>query len=146
MVEKYFDGIVPDAGIGDENTQAIMSKLEALPNVFDMLMLELKLNQALMAVWEIINMANKHIEVSKPWEIAKAGNTKRLEGVIYILLRVLEYCVFLLYPFMPDASMQIAGQLGIEVDEKTIRLKDVGKIIKPGLRVKKACPIFPRIQ
>lgn len=146
MVEKYFDGIAPDAGIGDENTQAIMSKLEALPNIFDRLMLEFKFNQALMAVWEIINMANKHIEVSKPWERAKAGDTKRLEGVIYILLRVLEYCVFLLYPFMPDASMQIAGQLGIEVDEKNIRIKDIGTHINPGLKIKKIGPIFPRIQ
>jgi methionyl-tRNA synthetase len=146
MVEKYFKGVVPGTGSGDKNTEAIMSKLKTLPEILDRHMTELKFNQALMAVWEVINMANKHIEVSKPWEIIKAGDMQRLESVIYILLQVLEYCVFLLYPFMPDASMQIAAQLGIELDEKNMSIKNVGMYIKPGQKIRKANPIFPRIQ
>ena len=146
MVEKYFDGVVPGRGAPDAKAEEIESELKELPGRVDSFMSELKFNQALMAVWEMINIANKHIEVSKPWEIAKSGDTRHLENVIYILLKVLEYCVFLLYPFMPDAAMQIAGQLGMELDEKAISLNNIGEILKPGLKIKKANPIFPRIQ
>ena len=146
MVEKYFDGVIPGQGDADTKAKEIELKLKELPGRVDGFMSELKFNQALMAIWEMINIANKHIEVSKPWRMANAGNTKDLESVIYMLLKVLEYCVFLLYPFMPDAAMQIAGQLGMELDEKAISIKGIGKILKPGLKIKKADPIFPRIQ
>ncbi|TRZ49280.1 MAG: methionine--tRNA ligase [Dehalococcoidia bacterium] len=146
MVEKYFDGVIPGQGDADANAKEIELRLKELPGRVDVFMSELKFNQALMAIWEMINIANKHIEVSKPWQMAKAGNTKNLESVIYRLLKVLEYCVFLLYPFMPDAAMQIAGQLGMELDKEAINIKDIGKILKPGLKIKKADPIFPRIQ
>jgi methionyl-tRNA synthetase len=146
MVEKYFNAIVPDKGSAAAADKELESRVKELPEKIDLLINEFKLSHALAAIWEVINMANKHIEVSKPWEIVKAGNKKRLESVIYILLRVLEYCVFLLYPFMPDASMQIAAQLGMDLDEKEIRIKDIGTLIKPGLKIKKTGPIFPRIQ
>ena len=146
MVEKYFDGVIPGRGSADTKAKEIERKLKELPGRVDGFMSELKFNQALMVIWEMINTANKHIEVSKPWEIAKSGDTQRLENVIYILLKVLEYCVFLLYPFMPDAAMQAAGQLGMELDEKAISIKGIGEILKPGLKIKKADPIFPRIQ
>jgi methionyl-tRNA synthetase len=146
MVEKYFDGIVPGQGNMDASGKEIESKLNKLPEAFDDMMSKLKFNQALMLLWESINDANKYIEVSKPWQIAKSGDARFLQGIIYILLKTLEYCAFLLIPFMPDAAMQIACQLGIEFDETKIRLKDIGTIIKPGLKIKKTGPIFPRIQ
>jgi methionyl-tRNA synthetase len=146
MVERYFDGIVPEQSGADSRSKEIEAGLKKLPRTIDIFMSELKFNQALMAIWEMINIANKHIEVSRPWEIAKSGDARRLEDVIYILLEVLEYCVFLLYPFMPDAAMQIAGQLGIELDEKTISIKDIGRRLKPGLKIKRSGPVFPRIQ
>jgi len=146
MVEKYFDGIVPEKGDASEAEKTLESRLKQLPSRLDILMPELKFNQALTEIWEVINIANKHIEISKPWELVKSGETERLKAVIYILLQVLSVCVFLLYPFMPDAAMQIAEQLGMEIEEKDISLNNINNPLKPGTKVRKADPIFPRIQ
>ncbi len=146
MVEKYFDGIVPEEGDAQEAEKVIESRLKELPLRLDILMPELKFNQALTEIWEVINIANKHIEVSKPWELVKSKETKRLKAVIYALLQVLNACVFLLYPFMPDAAMQIAGQLGMDIKEEDISLNGNVVPLKPGTKIKKLDPIFPRIQ
>jgi methionyl-tRNA synthetase len=146
MVEKYFDGIVPEKGVCDETEEMLAARLKQLPSKLDMLMPELKFNQALTEIWEVINIANKQIEISKPWELAKSGETEHLKAVIYTLLQVLSVCVFLLYPFMPDAAMQIAEQLGMDIKEKDISLNNIDNPLKPGTKIKKAGPIFPRIQ
>jgi methionyl-tRNA synthetase len=146
MVEKYFNGIIPQPRDTDNMGRDIEIRLEELPAKIDSLMAQLKFNQALSAIWEIINMANKYIEVSKPWELSKSKDTNRLISVIYTLLKVLEYCVFFLYPFMPHAALEIAKQLGMEMREEDIRLERIGEFLAPGLKVKKANPIFPRIQ
>lgn len=146
MVEKYFNGIAPEKGDANEAEKALESRLKQLPLRLDILMPELKFNQALTEIWEVINIANKHIEISKPWELAKSGEIERLKAVIYILLQVLSVCVFLLYPFIPDAAMQIAGQLGMDIEEKDISLNNIDNPLKPGTKIKKVDPIFPRIQ
>ena len=146
MVEKYFNGIVPEEGDAGEAEKVLESRLKELPSRLDILMPELKFNQALTEIWEVINIANKHIEVSKPWELAKLKEIKRLKAVIYILLQVLNTCVFLLYPFMPDAAMQIAQQLGMGIKEKDISLNGAINPLRPGTKINKLAPIFPRIQ
>lgn len=146
MVEKYFNGIVPEKGDADKTGKALESRLKQLPERLDALMPELKFNQALTEIWEVINIANKYIEISKPWELAKSGQRERLKAVIYILLQVLSVSVFLLYPFMPDAAMQIARQLGMDIEEKDIDLHNIDNPLKPGTKIKKSDPIFPRIQ
>jgi methionyl-tRNA synthetase len=146
MVEKYFDGIVPEAGEPDGPGKDIELRLNQVFVKIDPLMRELKFSQALIEIWELINMANKYIEVSRPWELAKSGDVKRLMSVIYMLLRVLEACVVFVYPFMPQAAMQIAEQLGIMPRQEDIKIESIGQLLRPGLKIKKSKPIFPRIQ
>lgn len=146
MVEKYFSGIIPDRGEMNDKDRQLESSLKGLPDRMDFLMPELKFNRALAEIWEVINTANKHIEVSKPWQLAKAGRTERLKAVIYVLVEVLNGCVPLLYPFMPDASLQIADQLGMDIKGKDIDFGSIEKALKPGTKIRKSDPIFPRIR
>ena len=145
MAQKYFDGIVPDRGKLDDKDKAILQMLKELPAKLDKHITDMRLNQALVSVWEVINAANKHIELSKPWELVKSDNIDRLKAVIYTLLQVLASCVFLLYPFMPDAALQIARQLGMNIEEKDITFDDLDEPLKPGTKTDKKDPIFPRI-
>ena len=147
MVEKYFDGIVPEVGDQDMLDKALLEKTKELPDKLDKLMPDLKFNQALIAIWEVINIANKHIEIQKPWELIKNNQTEKLKSVMYVLLQVLSYSSILLYPFMPDAAMQIAEQLGMELKEEDMTFESLSKkILTPGTKIKKGNPIFPRIQ
>ena len=82
-------------------------------------MSELKFNEALASVWELIGWCDRYIEKERPWE--KGGNQ---EEVIGSLLLTIEEIAELLIPFLPNASAEILKQL----------------------RSQKTQPIFPRMQ
>jgi len=146
MVEKYFEGAVPQKAQMQDADKELEQELANVPSQLNKFIPELNFNQALASIWKVVKKANKHIEDSAPWQLSKNGKTERLKAVFYVLLKVLSHSVFFLYPFMPDASMEIARQLGMDISEEEItfsNLKD--DILKPGTKVKKADPIFPRI-
>ena len=146
MVEKYFQGSVPDKGDMSQADKELDKKLSELPARVDAALSGLNFSHALFAIWEIINLANKHIESSAPWTLSKEGKQERLKAVMYILLKVLSYCAFLTYPFMPDAAMKIAAQLGMDMGEKDFTTENLkGEILKPGAKINKGAPLFPRI-
>ncbi|MFH1867864.1 MAG: methionine--tRNA ligase [Candidatus Omnitrophota bacterium] len=146
MVEKYFDGIIPDRGEMSEADIELEDKLYALPAKIDSIILGFNFSQALMAIWEIINNANKHIESQAPWQLAKAKQAERLKAVIHILVKVLSHLSFIIYPFMPDAALNMMGQIGMDIKEEDILLDKLkGELLKPGTKISKGKPIFPRI-
>jgi len=146
MVGKYFDGIVPDEGQMNDADKAIDSELSGLPDKLDALMSEMNFSQALIGIWEVVNQANKHIEVSAPWQLAKDNNVERLKAIMHILLKVLSHCAFFVYPFMPDCAMQMLKQLGVDLEEKDITFDSLGKDpLAQGTKINKGDPIFPRI-
>jgi len=146
MVEKYFKGAVPKKAQMQDADKELEQELANVPVQLNKFIPELNFNQALASIWKVVKKANKYIEDSAPWQLSKDNETERLEAVFYVLLKVLSHSVFFLYPFMPDASMEIARQLGMDISEEEItfsNLKD--DILKPGTKVKKGHPIFPRI-
>jgi len=146
MVGKYFDGIVPDEGDMNDADKALVAKLSELPERLDALISEMNFNQALMLIWEVINQANKHIEVSAPWQLAKEQATDRLKAVMHVLLKVLSCCVFFVYPFMPDCALEMSRQLGMNLEDKDIKFDNLDKDpLKVGTKIDKGDPIFPRI-
>jgi len=146
MIEKYFDGLIPEKGKMSLEDKAINEKIATLYQKIDPFMEKLNFNQALIAVWDLINSANKHIESSAPWKLAKANDQERLKALMYVLTKVLLSCVFFIYPFMPDAALNIAQQLGLDIAEKDILFKNLQKEeLRPGTRVRKDAPLFPRI-
>lgn len=140
MVEKYFGGKIPAAGSrvkGQGAGEKIEEKLKALPAVLEKAMPAFDFGAALSAIWEVIGMANKYIEDSKPWALAKEGKKGELAVVMRTLLEVLRAAGFSLYPFMPATAKNICGQLGLDKE---------GASFKDGAAIRKAAALFPRIE
>jgi methionyl-tRNA synthetase len=145
MAEKYFGGKVPDGkgagGTVKDKASVLYAELnKAIPN-FNFI-------TALDKIWELINAANKSIEDSKPWVLAKENKTGELAAVIYGLLEALRVVAVSVSPFMPETARRIAEQLGIgreAFDKFTIEdIKTWGKL-KSGQPLNKTNPLFPRI-
>ena len=148
MVHKYFKGKIPSSGRTTDNEQKLLDLRNSTIKETCRHMEQLSINKALVEIWCLVNAANKHIEDSAPWNIAKEGDTERLSGFLLTLLRVLEIVAVLIYPHMPSTSKKMAGQLNIKEDiEKTAKtVLKKGFIIKAGHAVSKPVPLFPRIQ
>ena len=124
MVEKYFNGYVPYGDILDKKWK---QKLDGFSGDINLCMSNLDFNLALKKIWELINMANKYIEDTKPWNLLKENKTDELKEFICVLIEVIRKVADEISPFMPNTAKSILEQIG----------KDA---------IKKGKPLFPRIE
>ena len=73
---------------------------------------ELKVNEAIEEIIDVLRKCNKYIDETTPWVLAKDENKKeRLATVLYNLLESIRICAILLSPFIPSTSKKILDQL-----------------------------------
>lgn len=145
MVEKYFDGVVPEVSDKDDVDDELISIANNLPKVVESYMDKLQFSNALAEIWKLVGRANKYIDETMPWVLAKDENKKgRLKTVLYNLVESLRFVAILITPFMPNTPMKIYEQLGIGDDLRTWDSLKFG-LLKSGTKVKRGENIFPRI-
>jgi len=145
MVEKYFDGVVPEVSDKDDVDDELISIANNLPKVVESYMDKLQFSNALAEIWKLVGRANKYIDETMPWVLAKDENKKgRLKTVLYNLVESLRFVAILITPFMPNTPIKIYEQLGIDDDLRTWDSLKFG-LLKSGTKVKRGENIFPRI-
>lgn len=115
MNKKYFSGKVPVRGEDDsfgELVAGAWTRLEAKIKIYD-------LKAALEVVVELAFAANKYVEDSKPWVLAKE-NPERLAAVIYNLLEVIRQLALMLQIFIPDTAGRVLAVYGVAGDELAV--------------------------
>ena len=144
MVEKYFGGTVSKGLRNNEQDEDLINQVNELPKIVTENMDNLLLPQALMSIFKVISRANKYIDETAPWVLAKDEASKtRLEAVLYNLCSSLYNCAILLQSFLPNTCPKIFKQLG--VDEKLISFDKLGFDTKLSYTVVKGEVLFPRI-
>ncbi|MDI6617789.1 MAG: methionine--tRNA ligase [Clostridiales bacterium] len=146
MVEKYFDGTIPKPSSEGRLDADLIKQAEETSRDVEKLMDDLKISDALDEIWRLIGRANKYIDETQPWALAKDESKKSiLASVIYNLCEVIRIISVLICSFLPSTAPKINKQLGITGDLATWdSIKNFGKI-KPGTKVKKGGVLFPRI-
>ena len=135
MVEKYYQGAIPQLDIKkrkfDQPGEKIKSKLDprrkALGGLDPDASYSFNFSAALEDIWKLINLANRYVEETKPWNLAREKKEKQLAGFIRLLVDLLKAVAEEISPFMPQTAESIKQQLGKE-------------------KIKKTKPLFPRIE
>lgn len=148
MLNKYFNGQITEVptvltDLDFELRRFINQKIAAYETAFD----QYKLSVALQEVWAIIARANKYIDETTPWALAKDDTQKeRLYTVLYHLVEALRIVSILISPVLTRAPKAIQNQLGIHDPEILIyeSTKTFG-LIKNVTVAEKPTPIFPRL-
>ena len=116
MSRQYFGGIVTDAGEADSADGELISMINGVKAAVDGDMDKLIVNKALEDVFALVRRANKYIDETAPWKLAKEeGRRARLERVIYNLLEVIRVTSSLLLPFFKNGPAKALGCLGVAV-------------------------------
>jgi methionyl-tRNA synthetase len=152
MTEKYVGGLVPDRPVGLclEDDEELMALAAALPERYEAAMANLDYGGALEAVWDLVKRANRYIEDSAPWNLAKSEETKgRLSNVLYNALEAVRIAALFNAPVMPETSAEVWRRLGIGRDVREVT--DLPQAaawggLEPGSSVTKGEALFPRIQ
>ncbi len=148
MAEKYNGGIIvknDNLPIEDIDTDLINTAKQTILN-FEEKMDALKTNDAIAEIWKLISKANKYIDLSTPWILAKEENKDRLNQVLYNLVETIRIITIPLQSFFVDTPKKIFDQIGVSEEEITWGSAKEFGILKDGTKVSKGEILFPRIE
>ena len=143
MINKYFGGEIKDAGAEDELDADLKNVCLNAKNAVENAMQGWHIADALDEIWKIANRANKYIDETTPWILAKSEDKSRLQTVLYNLAEAIRFIASLLSSFMPDTSAAISAQLNFD-DISYESIASFGQI-KSGTKIGEAVPLFSRI-
>jgi len=113
MANKYCGGRVATQGVLEGVDEELFAAEENAVKESFAAMDKYMIADALDSVWSLFRRANKYIDETAPWVLAKdEKNLPRLTQVLYNLLETIEVGANLIYPFMPVTSKKILSQLG----------------------------------
>ena len=151
MLHRYRDGVVPAPAAAeavDQALEAVASQVaKRLPSALDP---DYDPQSALSAIWELVGRANRYVEETAPWALAKAERAgdpaagRRLDTVLYHLAESLRLIAEALRPFLPATAERIAGQLGLSLTATGWVEALLWGGLAAGTRVAQAEPIFPK--
>ena len=144
MVEKYFGGTLPAGRQAGDFDQDLIKTVSEMPQKAAACMDDLLIPQALQEIFKAIQRANKYLDETAPWALAKdEANRDRLAMVLYNLCEALRFAAVLLAPFLPDTADKMAQQLGLAPAERAWADLRFGG--KADYTVHKGDALFPRI-
>ncbi|MBI2131881.1 MAG: methionine--tRNA ligase [Candidatus Tectomicrobia bacterium] len=149
MVKRYREGRVRRAREGEGEAEAALrlSAGEAVERYIRH-MEATNFQEALKAAWQVIAAANKYLDSSAPWALAKEKKLERLDTVLYYAAASARLAAVLVSPVMPGTAEKMARQLGLPQDwlERTFAHVPALENLPEVLDTKLGQPIFPRIE
>ena len=146
MVEKYFGGTLPTERESGEFDDDLIATATALRSSVDSYLDQTQINNALAEIFKVVSRANKYIDETAPWVLAKdEANKTRLATVLYNLLDTIRIVATLLSAFMPTTMPKALEQIG--ACEKCASYENADKfgVLPLDVTVKKGEVLFPRI-
>lgn len=144
MVNKYFDGAVPVCDVcGEFDDELKATAAECVARIQEK-MKTLHVADSIDEIWKLASRANKYIDETTPWILAKNEEDKpRLSTVLYNLLETIRIIASLLSSFMPATSEAISKQ----INDSNLSFESVQSFgaYKTGTKVGAAEILFQRI-
>ncbi len=144
MSNKYFGGVVKNGGV---KTEVDDSLIEVVTGAYDKVckkMDDLKIADALSEIFAVFKRANKYIDETEPWKLAKDESQKaRLETVLYNLTETIIIGTSMLSAFMPETCKKVLANLNVEARDFS-QLNKFG-LLKETKVAEKVDALFPRL-
>ncbi len=144
MTKKYFDGVVPAPASTEEVDKELIAEVEKAKKLSYDYMESYHIADALEAIFSMLRRANKYIDETTPWTLAKNEETKaRLGTVMYNLLETIRTAAVLLTPFVPATAEKIFDQ--INTDKRNYDSIETYGSLESGKTVGEASVLFARL-
>ena len=146
MVEKYFGGKLPAEREADALDDELVAMIKAAPEKYAAQMDAFQPHLALEEIFKLIQRANKYIDETAPWILAKDEAKKtRLATVMYNLLEALRVSLVMLTPFIPESCAKAFAQIGADESLRTWDSALTYGALPNDAEVHKGETLFPRI-
>ena len=146
MVDKYFGSTLPTEREVGEFDSELIEVMTSLTEKIDSYIDKTQLNNALAEIFVLVSRANKYIDETAPWILAKdEANKARLATVLYNLLEAIRVAGTLLSAFMPQTMPKALEQIGATKDMITYENTKKYGVLPLDVTVAKGEVLFPRI-
>jgi methionyl-tRNA synthetase len=148
MIIRYFNGKIPAADVTEPVDQELQDLAVQVYQEATAKLENLDFSAYLIAVMKLVSRANKYIDETEPWLLAKEESKKnRLATVMYNLTESIRIILTMLAPAMPTLPERTNRQMQVLADPDQIRWEDAGRwgLVNSGGEVKKGEILFPRI-
>ena len=113
MDKKYFDKVVPAPTAAEPLDDELRAACVEAYNGVVANMDEYRIADALECIFTMLRRANKYIDETTPWSLAKdESKRERLGTVLYNLMETIRWGAVLLTPFIPETAAEILSELG----------------------------------
>ncbi|HKT57600.1 MAG TPA: methionine--tRNA ligase [Microbacterium sp.] len=152
MIERYFEGIVPPAGTYTDGDLEIQRITADAATTADAAVDRFRIDEAITAIWTIVDALNGYITDNEPWALAKDDAQRgRLGTVLYTAAEGLRALAALLSPVMPIATEKLWIALGAaetlgRLPDQPLREAGTWGQLRPGTSVNGLAPLFPRVE
>lgn len=144
MINKYFGGEIQSGDFGGEFDGELKAVATGAIEKIEEKMNTLHVADSIDEIWKVVDRANKYIDETTPWVLAKNNDDKpRLGTVLYNLAETIRIIAALLTSFMPDTAGKIAAH--INTDELSYESTKTFGVLKAGTKVGEAVPMFARL-
>lgn len=127
MLKKYFGSVLPKAdGTDDENAKELKAVVAEERARVLKYMEDFDVTKSLISIFNIFSQANKYIELSEPWAVAKDESKKQqLANIMRNLIETIRIGSLLLNAFLPDCTSKVLKAMQIEDVQKAF--EDIDK-------------------
>ena len=144
MLNKYFDGVICKGNYETEYDNDLINIVKNAKTKVDDYMEKLQIPEALDSIFEIFRRANKYIDETAPWVLAKDENKEPLKTVLYNLLESIRIGAILLKPYLPNTSFEIIRQINTKETDYS-KTNEFG-LLEENIHINDFKPIFMRIE
>lgn len=149
MIGKFQNGVVLAPAAPSDIDKSLIADAEETLAFFKENMEKMELSLTIKKVWAFISRANKYIDETTPWALAKDETKKaELATVMYNLVESLRHISVMVAPFMPTTAGRIWQQLNFAEPFSEVQLTDIEGWGGTPANLKVGTPeqLFPRIE
>lgn len=146
MIDKYNNGIIPAPEQEERIDEDLVRLATTTPAHAAKELDKLNFPGALEQIFALVGRANKYIDETTPWVLAKDDKYRpRLMSVLYNLAECIRIVTILLKPFMPALAPRVSAQLGVDLTNATWADATTWAMTPAGTKVSKGDALFPRV-
>ena len=146
MIDKYNGGIIPAPEQEERIDEDLVRLATTTPAHTAKELDKLNFPGALEQIFALVGRANKYIDETTPWVLAKDDKYRpRLMSVLYNLAECIRIVTILLKPFMPALAPRVSAQLGVDLTNATWADATTWAMTPAGTKVSKGDALFPRV-
>ena len=102
------------------------------------------LHEGASQAWRLVDRANRFVEETAPWNLAKQGDQDRLKIALGALGRAVARITILAGPYMPSKTQVVWAALGLGGATSGAAWQDLDRPPVGGRSVQKLAPLFPK--